>query len=180
MMGQARNVREENSPTLKYSNQWTAMDQEWTLKLNTALSLNSLTSTSTTHESLPWDALTLGSVFLLDLRNRRQPQASRYPVSHPTTTPPPSPVQVSAPATTPPAPHHSPQHHTKRFACTPSCTHPRHAANASKQHACRAEVADRTLSESQHCFHTMGFSVHAGRLAISSITNCVTGNPHAW
>ena len=45
-----------------------------------------VTSTSTTHESLPWDALTLGSVFLLDLRNRRQPQASRYPVPHPTTT----------------------------------------------------------------------------------------------
>ena len=132
------------------------MDQEWTLIL-IVLCLGepkqpTVTSTSTTHESLPWDALTLGSVFLLDLRNRRQPQASRYPVSHPTTTPPPSPYQVSAPATTPPAPHHSPQHHTKRFACTPSCTHTRHAADASKQHACRAEVADRARPPSPTLF----------------------------
>ena len=150
------------------------MDQEWTLILNTALSLNSLTSTSTTHESLPWDALTLGSVFLLDLRNRRQPQASRYPVPHPTTTPPPSPYQHPQPHPTSTAPQPPAPHQKVCLSTLPhTSTSRRRRVEVQLQHACRAEVADRTPSESQHCFHTIGSSVHAGRLAISSILQTI-------
>ena len=117
-------------------------------------------------------------------RSRQLGTGSSSVLVIPSHTPPPSyhhhPISTRNHPTT--APHHSPQHlHTKRFACPPSRTHPRHAA-ASKQHACRAEKLQtaRPLCGSQHCFHTIGFSVHSGRLAISSITTCVTGNPHAW
>ena len=87
------------------------------------------------------------------------------PYQHPQ---PPHQHRTTAPSTTPKGlPVHPPAH-----------THVTPPARRSNMHA--APKSQTARSEYQHWFHTMGFSVHAGRLAISSITNCVTGNPHAW
>ena len=108
---------------------------------------------------------------LADLRNRRQPRPLVIP-SHPTTTPPPS-------------PHHSPSTTPKYLPGQPSCS--THVSRRRRVEAtCRAEVADRTplcsvmLDFKVVCVHNIGSSAHAGRFAISSRTDCVTLNPHAW
>ena len=105
---------------------------------------------------------------------RRQPQCSRYPVPHPTTTPPPSPYQHPQPHPTSTAPQPPAPHQKVCLSTLPHTpTSRRRRVEVQLQHACRAEVADRTPSESQHCFHTIGSSVHAGRLAISSILQTI-------
>ena len=95
---------------------------------------------------------------LADLRNRRQPRPLVIP-SHPTTTPPPS-------------PHHSPSTTPKYLPGQPSRS----------THVSRRRRVEATCCSvmPQCCVHTIGSSAHAGRLAISSRTDCVTGNPHAW
>ena len=92
----------------------------------------------------------------------------------------------------PPSPYQHPQPPHQHRTTAPSTSTPKglpvhppaltHVTppRRSNMHAAPKLQTARPLCGSQHCFHTIGFSVHSGRLAISSITTCVTGNPHAW